>query len=60
MTNVGDVYFALDGDEFEPDEVSECIGLAATEVRRKALNELGRRLFRKVLHGRTAPTSAHC
>jgi hypothetical protein len=35
MTSKGEVYFAMYGDDFEPDEVSTHIGLAATGVRRK-------------------------
>jgi hypothetical protein len=41
MTSIGEVYFALDGDEFEPDEVSDYIGLAATKVRRKGSKRTG-------------------
>lgn len=35
MTSRGEVYFAMYGDDFEPDEVSSLIGLSATGVRRK-------------------------
>jgi len=41
MTSIGEVYFALDGDEFEPDEVSDYIGLTATKVRRKGSKQIG-------------------
>ncbi|WP_072789361.1 DUF4279 domain-containing protein [Duganella sacchari] len=35
MASRGEVYFAMYGDEFEPDEVSAHVGLLATKVRRK-------------------------
>ena len=35
MTSRGEVYFAMYGDEFDPDEVSAHVGLLATKVRRK-------------------------
>lgn len=34
-TNEGRVYFALDGDDFDPDEVTEFLGIEPTSVRRK-------------------------
>jgi len=34
-TNEGRVYFALDGDDFDPDEVTEFLGLVPTNIRRK-------------------------
>ena len=34
-TNEGRVYFALDGDEFDPDDVTSFIGIEPTSVRRK-------------------------
>ena len=34
-TNEGRVYFALDGDDFNPDEITEFLGIAPTSVRRK-------------------------
>lgn len=36
MTNEGRVYFALKGDNFEPDEVTRMVGIQPTSVRRKA------------------------
>lgn len=33
--NEGRVYFALDGDDFEPDEVTDFLGIQPTSVRRK-------------------------
>jgi hypothetical protein len=41
MTSIGEVYFALDGDDFEPDDVSNYIGIAATKVRRKGSKRAG-------------------
>ncbi|MBY0241019.1 MAG: DUF4279 domain-containing protein [Burkholderiaceae bacterium] len=35
MTSRGEVYFAMYGDDFEPDEISALVGLPATKVRRK-------------------------
>ncbi|WP_054076425.1 DUF4279 domain-containing protein [Pseudomonas amygdali] len=35
MTTTGEVYFAMYGDNFEPDEVTAYIGLTATEIFRK-------------------------
>lgn len=35
MTSRGEVYFAMYGDAFEPDEISALVGLSATKVRRK-------------------------
>lgn len=34
-TNEGRVYFALDGDDFDPDDVTEFLGLEPTNIRRK-------------------------
>ncbi len=34
-TNEGRVYFALDGDDFDPDEVTEFLGIKPTSIRRK-------------------------
>ena len=34
-TNEGRVYFALDGDNFDPDEVTEFLGIKPTSIRRK-------------------------
>lgn len=34
-TNEGRVYFALDGDDFDPDEITEFLGLEPTNIRRK-------------------------
>jgi hypothetical protein len=35
MTSTGEVYLGLYGDSFEPDEVSDFIGLMATRVKRR-------------------------
>ena len=35
MTSTGEVYLRLYGDAFDPDEVSQCIGLAGAKVLRK-------------------------
>lgn len=35
MTSIGEVYFGLFGEDFEPNDVSDFIGLAATRVRRR-------------------------
>jgi hypothetical protein len=34
-TNEGRVYFALDGDDLDPDEVTEFLGIEPTSIRRK-------------------------
>lgn len=34
-TNEGRVYFALDGDDFDPDEVTNFLGIEPTSIRRK-------------------------
>ena len=34
-TNEGRVYFALDGDDFDPDEVTEFLGIQPTSIMRK-------------------------
>ncbi|MCL7463230.1 DUF4279 domain-containing protein [Pseudomonas sp. NW5] len=34
-TNEGRVYFALDGDDFDPDEVTEFLGIEPTSIKRK-------------------------
>ncbi|WP_018015514.1 DUF4279 domain-containing protein [Teredinibacter turnerae] len=34
-TNEGRVYFALDGDDFDPDEVTKLLGIEPTSIRRK-------------------------
>ena len=34
-TNEGRVYFAHDGDDFDPDEITEFLGLEPTNIRRK-------------------------
>ena len=34
-TNQGRVYFALDGDDFDPDEVTDFLGIQPTSIRRK-------------------------
>ncbi|WP_295750204.1 DUF4279 domain-containing protein [Undibacterium sp.] len=36
MTNRGEVYFALRGDDFDPDEATKIIGIEPTSMRRKA------------------------
>lgn len=36
MTNEGEVYFALYGAEFDPDEFTRLIGIEPTSIRRKA------------------------
>ncbi|RMV45201.1 hypothetical protein ALP10_200233 [Pseudomonas syringae pv. helianthi] len=35
MTTTGEVYFAMYGDRFEPDDVTAYVGLTATEIFRK-------------------------
>lgn len=35
MASVGEVYLRLGGDNFEPDKVSQHVGLVATDIRRK-------------------------
>ena len=37
MTNTGEVYFALYGDDFEPEELTHFVGIEPTSVHRKAL-----------------------
>lgn len=34
-TNEGRVYFALDGDDFDPDEITKFLGLEPTKIKRK-------------------------
>jgi hypothetical protein len=34
-TNEGRVYFSLDGDDFDPDEVTEFLGIEPTSIKRK-------------------------
>ncbi|WP_230552727.1 DUF4279 domain-containing protein [Teredinibacter turnerae] len=34
-TNEGRVYFALDGDNFDPDKVTKLLGIEPTSIRRK-------------------------
>ena len=34
-TNEGRVYFALDGDDFEPDQLTEFLGMTPTSIMRK-------------------------
>ena len=41
-TNEGRVYFALDGDDFDPDEVTEFLGIKPTSIRRKGSKVLGK------------------
>lgn len=41
-TNEGRVYFALDGDDFDPDEVSEFLGIEPTSIRRKGTKVSGK------------------
>ena len=41
-SNEGRVYFALDGDNFEPDEVSRFLGLEPTDVLRKGTKVPGK------------------
>lgn len=41
-TNEGRVYFALDGDDFNPDEVTEFLGLKPTNIRRKGSRVSGK------------------
>lgn len=36
MTNKGEVYFALRGDDFDPDDATKIIGIAPTSTRRRA------------------------
>lgn len=36
MTNKGEVYFALYGDDFDPDDATNIIGIAPTSTKRKA------------------------
>ena len=41
-TNEGEVYFALDGDDFDPDEVTEFLGIKPTSIRRKGSKVSGK------------------
>lgn len=41
-TNEGKVYFALDGDDFDPDEVTKLLGIKPTSVMRKGENIPGK------------------
>lgn len=41
-TNEGRVYFALDGDDFDPDEVTEFLGIKPTSIKRKGSKVPGR------------------
>ncbi|WNO08449.1 DUF4279 domain-containing protein [Teredinibacter sp. KSP-S5-2] len=41
-TNEGRVYFALDGDDFEPDEVTKFLGIEPTSIRRKGSKIAGK------------------
>ena len=41
-TNEGRVYFALDGDDFDPDEVTKFLGIEPTSVKRKGSRVPGR------------------
>ena len=41
-TNEGRVYFALDGDDFDPDEVTDFLGIEPTSIMRKGSNVPGR------------------
>lgn len=36
MTNKGEIYFALYGDDFDPDQVTDAIGISPTSIKRKA------------------------
>lgn len=40
--NEGRVYFALDGDDFDPDEITEFLGLKPTNIRRKGSRVSGK------------------
>lgn len=42
-TNEGRVYFALDGDDFDPDEVTKFLGIKPTSIKRKGEKIPGRR-----------------
>ncbi|WP_156116941.1 DUF4279 domain-containing protein [Massilia sp. 9096] len=35
MASIGEVYFVMDGDDFDPADVSIYVGCAATDLRRK-------------------------
>ena len=41
-TNEGRVYFSLDGDNFDPDEITELLDLAPTSIRRKGSKIIGK------------------
>lgn len=41
-TNEGRVYFALDGDDFEPDDLTSLLGITPTSIRRKGSKVPGR------------------
>ncbi|TAA48297.1 DUF4279 domain-containing protein [Corallincola spongiicola] len=41
-TNEGRVYFALDGDDFDPDEITRFLGIEPTSVKRKGSKIPGR------------------
>ncbi len=41
-TNEGRVYFALDGDDFDPDELTEFLGIEPTSIKRKGETIPGR------------------
>ena len=40
--NEGRVYFALDGDDFDPKDVTEFLGLKPTDIRRKGSKIIGK------------------
>lgn len=46
MTNEGEVYFALYGDEFDPQEVTSIVGIAPSSVHRKKGRSLGRSMWK--------------
>ncbi|WP_163002396.1 DUF4279 domain-containing protein [Pseudomonas viridiflava] len=56
MTTTAEVYFAMYGDDFEPDDVTAYVGLTATEIFRKgprsAETPLRRNSFWSVSNGR--------
>jgi hypothetical protein len=53
IANEGEVYFALFGDEFDPDEVTRAVGVQPTSTRRKG-NPTPKRTAWKVSTGKIA------
>jgi hypothetical protein len=52
VTNEGEVYFALFGDVFDPNEVTQLVGLEPTSTRRKAI-PIPKHTWWKISIGRT-------